>query len=169
MCSGHVASTVSLRHEGLHGVAPLADNCFPPAPRGAIPRGAVAMNPAKVVREKVRRFTDLPNIGPAAAKDFELLGFTEPRQLVGADPLDLYESLCAATGARHDPCVLDTFMSVTHFLEGGDPEPWWHFTGERKRRYGHLEIVGGRASPSSTNASRSMPGHRGIGRIGDTR
>jgi hypothetical protein len=32
------------------------------------------MNPSKVKREKIWRFTDLPNIGPAAARDFELLG-----------------------------------------------------------------------------------------------
>ena len=126
------------------------------------------MNPAKVVREKILRFKDLPNIGPAAAKDFELLGFTEPHQLVGADPLGLYESLCAVTGSRHDRCVLDTFMSVTHFLDGGAPEPWWHFTEERKRRYGHLELVSGRPSRSSSNVPAAMPGNRGSGRIGGT-
>lgn len=79
------------------------------------------MNPQKVIREKVRRFTDLPNIGPAAAHDFELLGFSEPAQLAGADPLHLYESLCVVTGTRHDPCVLDVFMSVTDFLGGVRP------------------------------------------------
>lgn len=36
------------------------------------------MHPQKVAREKVYRFTDLPNIGPATARDFELLGFSEP-------------------------------------------------------------------------------------------
>ncbi len=96
------------------------------------------MHPSKVVREEVRRFTDLPNIGPAAARDFELLGFKEPGQLLGADPLELYQSLCIATGARQDPCVLDVFMSVTSFLEGSPPQPWWHFTEQRKHRYGQL-------------------------------
>jgi hypothetical protein len=96
------------------------------------------MNPSRVVRGKVRRFTDLPNVGPAAARDFEVLGFSEPGQLVGADPLDLYRSLCIATGTRQDPCVLDVFMSVTSFLAGGPSEPWWHFTEERKQRYGRL-------------------------------
>lgn len=112
------------------------------------------MNPAKVVRDKVRRFTDLPNIGPAMAKDFELLGLTEPQQLAGVDPLQLYESLCVATGSRHDPCVLDTFMSVTHFLGGGEPQPWWQFTEQRKRQYGHLELVSGKASLSANNSSK---------------
>lgn len=96
------------------------------------------MNPARVVREKVRRFTDLPNIGPAMARDFALLGFTEPSQLVGADPLALYQSLCRATGARQDPCVLDVLMSVTSFLDGAAPQPWWHFTGQRKQLHQHL-------------------------------
>lgn len=96
------------------------------------------MNPAKVVRESVGRFTDLPNIGPAGAKDFEWLGFSEPSQLVGADPLTLYRSLCSITGSRQDPCVLDVFMSVTSFLQGEPPEPWWHFTERRKLRYGQL-------------------------------
>ncbi len=67
------------------------------------------MHPSKVKRDNIRKFTDLPNIGPAAAKDFERLGFTEPKQLVGADLLELYQSLCVATGARQDPCVLDVF------------------------------------------------------------
>lgn len=96
------------------------------------------MNPSKVVRGKVRRFTDLPNIGPAAARDFEVLGFSGPEQLRGADPLELYRSLCIATGTRQDPCVLDVFMSVTTFLDGGPAEPWWHFTAQRKALYGQL-------------------------------
>lgn len=96
------------------------------------------MNPSRVVREEVKRFTDLPNVGPAAARDFEVLGYSEPGQLVGADPLDLYQSLCIATGTRQAPCVLDVFMSVTSFLAGGPPEPWWHFTEKRKQRYGRL-------------------------------
>ena len=96
------------------------------------------MNPSKVVRNKVRRFTDLPNIGPAGAKDFELLGYKTPDQLHAVDPIELYQSLCLATGVRQDPCVLDVFMSVTAFLQGGSPEPWWHFTEKRKRMYGQL-------------------------------
>jgi hypothetical protein len=96
------------------------------------------MNPNKVDRQRIRRFTDLPNIGPASARDFELLGFKEPAQLVGADPYELYLALCAATGSRQDPCVLDVFMSVTHFMAGGPPEPWWHFTEQRKRQYGQV-------------------------------
>ena len=101
------------------------------------------MNPAKVVREKVRHFSDLPNIGPASAKDFELLGFKTPADLKGADPLELYNALSLITGSYQDPCVLDVFMSVTDFLDGNPPKPWWDFTGQRKQRYGDLRIKSG--------------------------
>ena len=96
------------------------------------------MNPAKVDRDKVRRFSDLPNIGPAAAKDFELLGFKHPSELQGADPLELYNALSHLTATYQDPCVLDVFMSVTDFLDGNDPKAWWDFTELRKERYGDL-------------------------------
>lgn len=96
------------------------------------------MHPEKVDRRKLKRFTDLPNIGQAMARDFEVLGLREPAELAGADPLELYQSLCLATGTRQDPCVLDVFMSVTDFLSGATARPWWHYTDERKRRYGRL-------------------------------
>lgn len=76
------------------------------------------MNPAKVIRSKVEKLTDLPNIGKA---------------LVGRNPYELYEQLCAITGVRQDPCVLDVFISITRFMDGDDPLPWWAYTAERKR------------------------------------
>jgi hypothetical protein len=97
------------------------------------------MNPAKVERSKVKRLTDLPNIGPAMAKDLELIGINTPPQLVGKDPVMLYQRLCKQTGTRHDPCVLDVFISVTRFMAGEAPQPWWHYTEERKRRV-HVEV-----------------------------
>jgi hypothetical protein len=96
------------------------------------------MSPAKVRRDRMRRLSDLPNVGPAMSRDFELLGIRTPRQLRGKDPLELYRSLCRKTGVRQDPCVLDTFISVTRFVDGEPPRPWWAYTAERKRRYGAL-------------------------------
>lgn len=93
------------------------------------------MHPAKVNRDTVRQFTDLPNIGPAMAKDFVTLGYSSPQQLVGADPRALYDALCVASGQRQDPCVLDVFISVTRFLAGEAPRPWWDYTAERKAQY----------------------------------
>src|SRR5690625_563327 len=93
------------------------------------------MHPDKVTREHIRQFTDLPNVGPAMARDFARLGFDRPQQLTGCEPLELYIALGDVTGRHQDPCVLDVMMSVTDFLAGGAPRPWWHFTAERKRRY----------------------------------
>jgi hypothetical protein len=78
----------------------------------------------------------LANIGPAMVRDLARLGITEPAQLAGRDPVELYERLCAADGQRHDPCVLDTFMSAVDQADGAPPRPWWTYTPERKRLLG---------------------------------
>ena len=85
-------------------------------------------------RETVSNLEELPNIGKAIAGNLHLIGIDHPRELIGKEPFQLYEKLCDITGQRHDPCVIDVFMSVVHFMEGGDPLPWWKFTDERKKR-----------------------------------
>jgi hypothetical protein len=99
------------------------------------------MKPSKVERSRVRRLTDLPNIGEAGAKDLRIIGIRVPDQLVGKSPFDMYEELCEKTGMRHDPCVLDVFMSVTSFMDGNEPRPWWDFTAERKRLVGDAKTL----------------------------
>lgn len=94
------------------------------------------MNPQKVVREKVERLSDLPNVGKTVAQDLQKIGITSPEQLRGEDPYDLYVRFCEAFGERQDPCMLDVLMSVTDFMNGGEPKVWWAYTRERKRRYG---------------------------------
>lgn len=94
------------------------------------------MNPAKVARDRVRRLTDLPNVGPATASDLELIGIRTPEQLIGKDPFALYQGLCRRKGIRQDPCLLDVLIAVTRFMDGETPKPWWAYTQERKRRYG---------------------------------
>ena len=86
-------------------------------------------------RTTVTRLEALPNIGKAMAADLRLLGIERPQDLTGRDPLILYLELERATGERHDPCVLDTFMAVIDFMEGGEPQPWWRFTRRRKQLY----------------------------------
>ncbi|GAB6112006.1 helix-hairpin-helix domain-containing protein [Desulfomicrobium salsuginis] len=92
------------------------------------------MNPSKVSRDRLETLTDLPNIGPAMARDLRLLGFDHPSQLAGQDPQTLYDRLSKLTGVRQDPCVLDVLVSVTRFMDGEEPRPWWHYTPERKNR-----------------------------------
>ena len=90
------------------------------------------MHPDKVVREKVRKLTDLPNVGAAVAADLMRLGITEPGQLADCCPLALYDRLAVIDGVHSDPCMLDTFMSLTRFADGEAARPWWYYTAERK-------------------------------------
>ena len=93
------------------------------------------MNPNKVIRDRVKVLTDLPNIGKAMEKDLLAIGINEPSQLVGKSAYDMYKELCNKTGSKHDPCVLDVFLSITHFMEGDDAKPWWEYTEERKKYF----------------------------------
>lgn len=90
------------------------------------------MNPSKVVRSKTRVLIDLPNIGHAIAEDLRVVGIQTPLDLVGKNPLDLYNRLNDSTRTGHDPCVLDVFMSVTDYKAGKDAQPWWAHTKKRK-------------------------------------
>ncbi|MBQ1766785.1 MAG: helix-hairpin-helix domain-containing protein [Aquincola sp.] len=83
----------------------------------------------------------LPNIGPSLAADLRLIGIQQPRDLIGRDAFVLYQALCAKTGKRQDPCVLDTFMAVTDFMRGAAAAPWWAYTPQRKLLYGPMEPV----------------------------
>jgi len=80
----------------------------------------------------VSKLTDLPNIGKAMAADLLLVGINHPRELRGKDAYQLYDELCRVTGRKHDPCVIDVFLSVVDFMAGGDAQPWWKYTAERK-------------------------------------
>ena len=85
-------------------------------------------------RETVSRLEALPNIGKAIANKLQLIGIDNPRKLIGEEAFALYEALCTKSGKRHDPCVIDVFMSVIYFMEGGEPLPWWSFTEERRMK-----------------------------------
>ncbi len=91
------------------------------------------MNPSKVERSRVRLLTDLPNVGKALAEDLRLLGINEPSLIAGMCPFEMYERLCEKTGFRQDVCVIDAFISITRFMGGEEPRPWWEFSEERKQ------------------------------------
>jgi hypothetical protein len=85
-----------------------------------------------------RELKDLISIGPAMLRDFEMLGVRSVAQLARHEPRDMYERLCALTGERQDPCVLDTFTAAV--AQARDPElppaqrQWWFWSRERKRQ-----------------------------------
>ena len=78
-------------------------------------------------------FQEIPNIGPAMAKDFKLLGLRIPADLKKQDPYKMYFKLCQVTKQKHDPCVLDVFISAVRFMQGYAVKPWWFYTKERKK------------------------------------
>ena len=84
--------------------------------------------------EDCRKLEDLPNVGKAVAGDLRQIGITRPNQLRGKDPYKLFEKLCRVTGHRHDPCMIDTFISIVRFADGEPARPWWHYTAERKKK-----------------------------------
>ena len=87
-------------------------------------------------RNEIKNFQDIPNVGKAIEKDFFLLGIKEPIELIGKDPYQMYSDLCNVTNNRHDPCVIDVFISAVRYMEGGPPKKWWEFTNERKNKMG---------------------------------
>lgn len=91
------------------------------------------MNPTKVRRDKLNQLTDLPNVGPSIAADLVLIGVSSPKDLLAREPYEMYRELSVATKSYQDPCVLDVFISITRFIAGEDPKPWWEYTAERKR------------------------------------
>ena len=124
---------------------PTSTATQPPSPTGSsTPSSTLAerCSPAAVKAPKAlsasdcHRLEDLPNIGPAMAADLRTLGITHPIELAHRDAFVLYQSLCALSGKRQDPCVLDTFMAATDFMRGAAPAPWWAYTAQRKLLYG---------------------------------
>ena len=88
--------------------------------------------------QAAKQLTDIPNIGPAMARDLRALGVTEPKDLKGKDALTLYRQLSKLTGQRQDPCVLDTFLAAIDFMNDAPARPWWWYTTARKRLYPYL-------------------------------
>ena len=78
--------------------------------------------------------TEIPNVGPAVACKLERIDVRGLDDLRGRDPEELFERLCALDGRRHDPCLLDTFVAVVAYADGGPARPWWEYSRERKAR-----------------------------------
>ncbi len=98
----------------------------------------MVQHPKAVSAASCATLEQLPNVGPRVAADLRRLGIKHPHELAACDPFALYRELGRLAGKRQDPCVLDTFMAATDFMRGAAPAPWWHYTAERKRRYGDV-------------------------------
>src|SRR3954454_3452906 len=80
------------------------------------------------------RLRKIPNVGPRIAGDLMKLGILRLEDAAGRDGDELYRSLCALDGVRHDPCMRDVFAAVVAHANGEPARPWWAFTPARKAR-----------------------------------
>lgn len=83
--------------------------------------------------QDAQQLEQISNIGKSLAEDLRMIGILRPGDLKGQDGLRLYEKLNKTTGARHDPCVADTFLAAVDFMNGGEVRPWWAFTVQRNK------------------------------------
>ena len=83
-----------------------------------------------------RSFRDLVSVGPAIARDFEMLKIASVPHLARQNPQRMYEKLCSLTGQRQDPCVLDVFCAAV--AQARNPRlpaeqcQWWYWSRLRK-------------------------------------
>lgn len=89
---------------------------------------------AKSAKE-VKKFQDIPNVGPAMERDLLVLGLKNPADLTGKDAFTLYKKMCKVSGTRQDPCVLDTYIAVIDFMNGAPARPWFWYTKQRKKNF----------------------------------
>ncbi|HLH25484.1 MAG TPA: helix-hairpin-helix domain-containing protein [Chloroflexota bacterium] len=101
----------------------MTDSSSGPAPHDAAER--------RTIETRLRK---IPNVGPRIAADLVKLGILRLEDAAGRDPDELYATLCAADGVRHDPCVRDVFAAVVAHANGEPARPWWAFTAARKAR-----------------------------------
>lgn len=105
-------------------------------PRSTHPRAPTNL-PTKAERaDQCETLEQIPNIGFALAADLRNIGIAHPRDLLGRNGFALYLMLCRQNGLPQDPCVLDCFLAACDFMQGAPAKPWWHYTVERKARYG---------------------------------
>lgn len=87
-------------------------------------------------RKNIKHLQDIPNIGKAIEKELNIIGINLPQQLIGKDPYAMHNELCTITNKKHDPCLIDVFISAVRYMEGGPAKKWWAFTKERKNKLG---------------------------------
>jgi hypothetical protein len=91
-----------------------------------------------VALSRGRTLTDLAGVGPSIEKNLQSLGVQTVAELARRDADELYIALCHATGARQDPCVLDTLRCAVAQARDGDlprqQRDWWWWSRARKAK-----------------------------------
>lgn len=83
----------------------------------------------KVSRKQLQPLMEIPGVGEKTALDLWGMGFREPADLKGSDPVELYDRLCISEGQTIDRCMLYVFRCAVYYAsnEQHDPEllKWW--------------------------------------------
>jgi len=71
-----------------------------------------------------------------------VLRIKTPTALARCSKFELYNRLCDLTNTRHDPCLIDVFLTAVGQAKAGGTlgkggEPWWRFTAARKVKLAH--------------------------------
>ena len=84
-------------------------------------------------RAAARALMELPNVGPAVARDLLAIGVRSLADMKRRDPDEMYAALNAYDGIRHDPCCRDVFAALCDHASGAPARPWWKYTPDRLR------------------------------------
>ena len=104
---------------------------------------------------------DLHGVGPAALRDFALLGIRTPAELRAQQPHELYQRLCHITGQRQDPCVLDVFCCAvapardSHLPPEQKEWSWW---SRRRKEQARRAAEDARCAPANTPRTEAARG-----------
>jgi hypothetical protein len=94
------------------------------------------MAAARALSLEILQLRDLAGIGKSIEANLRSLGVNSVATLASRDGDDLYHQLCASTGTRQDPCVLDTFRCAV--AQARNPRlpsaqrDWWWWSRQRK-------------------------------------
>ncbi|MCY2959967.1 MAG: hypothetical protein NTY35_07350 [Planctomycetota bacterium] len=141
----------TLRASGIRlaEIAPLGAAGFFRRMEGALSRDRCAEIAA------LADFQRLGSIGLESARDFVRLGLHRVEDLVGREPIELYDELCRLTKARHDPCVEDVMRCAIAQAEDPrlppDLRDWWRWSCVRGQPRGTRPA---RVKASAKGASR---------------
>jgi GNAT superfamily N-acetyltransferase len=128
----NAVAQAAYRHAGFAAVERLLMTLRLADPTHLVRHGPAGRGRKRMEPMAMTQLEDLPNIGPAIAAKLRRIGIRVPSDLIGRDPYALFGKLRAQDGERHDPCLLDVFISATRFMDGEPARPWWTYTSERK-------------------------------------
>jgi hypothetical protein len=79
----------------------------------------------------LKELQTIPGVGKSISKDLYELGYRSVSELKTAEPIMMYERLCARAGKHLDRCLLYTFRCAVYYASTKKPEKrklkWWYW------------------------------------------